>query len=337
MLSTLTPSRLTKFDYVNLSGVHSLHVSFLLSTKTRHMRYLLGGNIAFPAYARGFFYFGPQPGLPSLATSIRFRCTQTSDPSSFAAGFDLRRTDGLPWQILLAKVAISPSPVFRDQLIHEGHLTPDSVAEWHRRLAGCRDLSARYTLFTLRQPFPLHFPHLKRRLKLTVIGEEKAFTFWPAIGDYFGGGNDIAQADPRLPGAALVHFERSRGTSHLVHLRIVKLLIPWKVSTPGTAVLKGAGSWQPARPIIQHCSASLLSAYFRLSAFTSESDATLPFAFDTPKRPAHACTRASSAALPAARGSTPISREPRLTALLPSVPGATAFMPHLEGIDDSTR
>ncbi|KAJ7769569.1 hypothetical protein DFH07DRAFT_735913 [Mycena maculata] len=162
MLSTLTPSLLTESDYLNLSQKHTIRLSFPLSAGHSYLLYyeLDRKNVQtpFPAHARGFFYFGPRPGLPLFAASLRFRCTPTAHPSSFDDGHDLLLSNGLPWQRLLVQAVMSTFPILRDQLLREGHLTLDGLERWRIRLdgRGGHVFSSRW-LFGLHQQFPVDF------------------------------------------------------------------------------------------------------------------------------------------------------------------------------------
>ncbi|KAJ7767401.1 hypothetical protein DFH07DRAFT_880918, partial [Mycena maculata] len=115
IVSTLMPALLTERDHVDLSGMKNARLSFPRTVDRGVKFFYERGQFftPFPPHARGFFYFGPRPGLPPLAASIRFRCTPTAHPSSFDDGYDLLRTDGLPWQWLPVQAAMSASPVLR--------------------------------------------------------------------------------------------------------------------------------------------------------------------------------------------------------------------------------
>ncbi|KAJ7726852.1 hypothetical protein DFH07DRAFT_235591 [Mycena maculata] len=228
IVSTLTPSLLTDRNYLDLSGIKRPRLSFprtidngLSVSYERRLQQF----IPFPPHARGFFYFGPRVGLPALAASLRFRCTPTAHPSSFDDGHDLLLPDGLPWQLLPAQAALSTSPGLRDQLVREGHLTPDELAKWRKRLGWVEGGSTRRVnpsdfLFALHQPFTIDF---SRAVCLAAVGEEKVYPV-----DLCRIFEDQSERTCRyqFKGSALAHFERSPTTPHILHLRIVRLLSP---------------------------------------------------------------------------------------------------------------
>ncbi|KAJ7769572.1 hypothetical protein DFH07DRAFT_806504 [Mycena maculata] len=210
MLSTLTPTLLTESDYLDLSNVPQINLSYPLTASgpSRLLRYEHRHDIdstPFPPHARGFFYFGPRPGLPLLAASLRFRCTPTAHPSSFDDGHDLLLSNGLPWQRLLVQAVVSTSPILRDQLLREGHLTLDGLEKWRKRLDGHGGhVFPSLWLFGLHQRFPVDF----------------------------GGGINLVVRSPTDP--------------HILHLRIAEVLKPVVASMPdaedGRIVLPRAGS-----------------------------------------------------------------------------------------------
>ncbi|KAJ7769574.1 hypothetical protein DFH07DRAFT_806510 [Mycena maculata] len=227
VVSTLTPSLLTESDHMDLSQKRTIKLSFPASGRDSSCFYYEvndGPYTPFPKHARGFFYFGPQPGLPPLAASIRFRCTPTIHPSSFADGYDLLLPSGLPWQNLAAQAVVADPPVLRDQLLREGHLTLDTLGRWRQRLNWVkgrqRRISTPLFLFGLHQLFPVDF---SQSLSLHVVGVDKLypvqFQFLFAV---------RSEKSRRYPfqGSALAHFELSPTTPHLLHLRIAQLLEP---------------------------------------------------------------------------------------------------------------
>ncbi|KAJ7735406.1 hypothetical protein DFH07DRAFT_987384 [Mycena maculata] len=257
-ISTLTPGLLTESDYLDLSGVYHLRLSFPLSGRSKQVRYVGRGFphlqfLPFPPHARGFFYAGPQPGLPPLAASIRFRCTPSPFPSSFEAGEDLLRPSGLPWQILLGHAATAPSPVLRDQLLREGHLTPQSLDEWAARVSVDDPnsppplLVSNRTLFTPHQRFPVNF---QRPVDLTVLRAHRAYALplGPAFAESYRG-----MTRHPFAGAALAHFERNPTAPYLVHLRIATVFTPVDEAPPTPR------TWSPARRMVPPRAGALVS------------------------------------------------------------------------------
>ncbi|KAJ7717494.1 hypothetical protein DFH07DRAFT_341967 [Mycena maculata] len=225
IVSTLTPSLLTESDYLDLSGAKRVRLFFPRTIDSFLDLYYEDRYFTpFPAHTHGFLYFGPQPGLPPLAASLRFRCTPTALPSSFAAGHDLLRVDGLPWQRVIAQAAMAASPVLREQLVHEGLLTEDALAKWRTRLDWAEGLKAHVVssnlLFALHQPFPIDFGC---SVNLLVVGQDRIYPlhFPHMFVDHSGG----TRRRP-FKGTALAHFERAPAAPHLLHLRIMRLLSP---------------------------------------------------------------------------------------------------------------
>ncbi|KAJ7452817.1 hypothetical protein FB451DRAFT_1565789 [Mycena latifolia] len=166
IVSTLTPARLTPADYLDLTGLRRPRLSFPHSSPGADLQLSYAPEqMPFPPVARGFVYCAPQAGLPPLATSVRFRCTASADPASFASGHDLTLPSGLPWQIL----AMQGSRTLREQLQLEGHLTPALEAEWEN-VFGQQRPPPGLLLFDAAQRFPVSFA---KSLHLTVVGRER--------------------------------------------------------------------------------------------------------------------------------------------------------------------
>ncbi|KAJ7726847.1 hypothetical protein DFH07DRAFT_970376 [Mycena maculata] len=228
IVSTLTPSLLTNADHLDICGIYGVSLSFPHTIDPAFkMYYERRGNksFRFPPHTHGFFYFGPRLGLPALAASLRFRCTPTAHPSSFDDGHDLLLPNGLPWQWLPAQAAVATFPVLRDQLVREGHLTPDALAKWRKRLGWVEGSKTRRVnpsdfLFALHQPFAIDF---SRTLCLAIVGEHKLYHMQSA---YIFADNSEKAHRYQFKGSALAHFERSPTVPHILHLRIVRLLSP---------------------------------------------------------------------------------------------------------------
>ena len=107
-MNTLDPKKLTRADYLDLSG--RVTPSVLLTAA----RVLPGRGVTavrptplegrgcpsmtYPPNTAGFLYLHmPPPGLPAVAAEIRFRVTNDADPASFSRGVDYRYL-GLPWR-----------------------------------------------------------------------------------------------------------------------------------------------------------------------------------------------------------------------------------------------
>ncbi|CDO77949.1 hypothetical protein BN946_scf184720.g3 [Trametes cinnabarina] len=143
-LRTLSPGRLSRDDYVDLSNSRALILdstdSATLSAPnhTPLPAYIYYNNrsahhakprfTAFPANTRGYFYYRlrffnrSENHLP-YGGSIRFRVCQDSDPRRFEQGQDLLTEYGTPWQMHLLAIGALPrfslfkSVLQKDELI----------------------------------------------------------------------------------------------------------------------------------------------------------------------------------------------------------------------------
>ncbi|KAJ7769567.1 hypothetical protein DFH07DRAFT_806483 [Mycena maculata] len=228
VISTLTPSLLMESDHLDLSQKRTISRPFLLTAGlSYHLCYEWDRKTvtSFPAHARDFLYLGPRPGLSPLAASLRFRCTPTA---SFDDGHDLLLLpDGLPWQRLLVQAVVSTIPTLRDQLLREGHLTPDALEKWRKRLDGHGGrVFPSLWLFGLHQRFPVDFG---RGINFVVVGEQiDPITMNNILGDHSG----LSKRRYPFRGSALAHFERSPTDPHILHLRIAEVLEPVVASMP---------------------------------------------------------------------------------------------------------
>ncbi|KAJ7606024.1 hypothetical protein FB45DRAFT_951655 [Roridomyces roridus] len=234
-ISTLKPESLLPSDHRDISHVRLVRV-FVADTSTPSYFHSGGepwqsgsrAHTRFPDNTRGFFYCAPRPGLPTIASSVRFRCTPSPSPSSFAEGHDLLLPNGLPWQILVGQAAIS-YPGLRAALIHEGFLTPQAVEEWHTRLGKTHGrLSAALTMFSLHQLFPINFA---AGLVLHVVppDTQRVAKLW--LSQIFRTVVDGKSIQP-FRGTGLAQFEVSPVNPDILHLRIVKLVEPVSRTVP---------------------------------------------------------------------------------------------------------
>ncbi|KAJ7767393.1 hypothetical protein DFH07DRAFT_327087 [Mycena maculata] len=258
IVSTLTPALLTERDHLDLSGIQWVNLSFPRTVGPGFKFFYERGVrqfTPFTPHARGFFYFGPRPGLPPLAASIRFRCTPTAHPSSFDDGYDLLLTDGLPWQWLPAQAAGSASPVLRDQLVHEGHLTLDAIAKWRKRFGWVEGskthLSPSNFLFALEQLFAVDFG--RQTIAPLIVGEDDIY---PAKMGYIFADQSRGSVYCPFKGSALVHFEQSPTAPHIIHLRIAQIVTPVvatddagqsRIVLPRAGTLFSVRKWDSAR------------------------------------------------------------------------------------------
>lgn len=158
-ISTLNPAQLSETDYVDLSnrscelalGAKLLTISYM-GSRLEHT--------VFPYGTHGFFYLARAPGLPLLASELRFRVTYSSSPASFELGHDLTLSYGLPWSMsflsLLRRKAWRP---LLDTLCHDKATITQLVHAYHGLFAdqaSRRDLISR-VVHSWKQPFVFHF------------------------------------------------------------------------------------------------------------------------------------------------------------------------------------
>ncbi|KAJ7612747.1 hypothetical protein FB45DRAFT_1065441 [Roridomyces roridus] len=246
-ISTLKPESLLPSDYLNISGAQCVRLTFTNSSvKTAQRMYFQKepklplasqASTRFLADSLGFFYCAPRPGLPLLASSVRFRCTPSSSPSSFAAGHDLLLPNGLPWQVLVGQAAVA-YPSLRVALLHEKFLTPQSVAEWHTRLGKTHGgrITPAIVIFGLQQRFPVNFAgHLWLHVvPASTVPQRFAIL---RLTDVFSSRVGRKRFHPFV-GTGHAQFEVSSEDPNILHLRIVKLMSPVSraVNVPEKAV-----------------------------------------------------------------------------------------------------
>jgi hypothetical protein len=126
----------------------------------------------FPDHTRGFFYYHHQSHMPTLASSIRFRCTSSPDPAEFNHGKDLLTEQGLPWNVSMPYIMRATRPLLRDYLLHSGFITQEQIAQWQHVLKK-NDPGRSQVIYRLDQPFMIRFNRMS-----TILT-----TF---VGDFFG-------------------------------------------------------------------------------------------------------------------------------------------------------
>lgn len=90
----------------------------------------------FPPGTRGFLYYHHPPGLPSTAGALRFRLTDSPDPSSISRGTDLLQPETqLPWEVSLARLATTQywKAAFDHLLLQDRLVTSDDAAPFRRK------------------------------------------------------------------------------------------------------------------------------------------------------------------------------------------------------------
>ncbi|KAJ7716918.1 hypothetical protein DFH07DRAFT_973778 [Mycena maculata] len=150
-------------------------------------------------------------------------------------------SDGLPQKLLPQAAVCATLPPLREQLLREGHLTPKSLVEWHKRLQERTRMTPALVLFALHQLFPVHFAE---QLCLTVVTKERVHSI--RMPDIFVD-EFLMPRQYRFEGSALARFELSLTMPNMAHLRIVKILEPVSVSAQDT-ILHGLSHRDPRRP-----------------------------------------------------------------------------------------
>jgi hypothetical protein len=144
VLSTLKPEQLLPTDFLDMSNKTMRTISF---GGMSHVPAVEGGGVIakttqlyfgprgrkFPDHARGFLYLHQDLNEP-LKSSIRLRCTQSTDPATFDQGKDLIRRAGQPWAVPMSTILHSRSAYIRNYLLHAGILTDQQIIRWKSSL-----------------------------------------------------------------------------------------------------------------------------------------------------------------------------------------------------------
>ncbi|KDQ57788.1 hypothetical protein JAAARDRAFT_275537 [Jaapia argillacea MUCL 33604] len=202
--STLDPMKLSSNDFMDFSSRTA--VAFVQSGQQKcTINYLRAASrlVPFPCNTRGFLYFKRERLVPTLASAVRFRVTNSADPRRFDQGQDLLSPNGIPWQIPASVVLASQTyKLFATCLVREGHVSAD-LKDVLRLPRGLRKTST--VLHSLHQEFRLDFSHHGMHL-------------WVAIDDkgmhpvYLRGfAEDRRRGVPNRPytGKGIVRFELS--------------------------------------------------------------------------------------------------------------------------------
>lgn len=105
--------------------------------------------------------------MPLIASSIRFRCTKSSDPASFEQGEDPHTPTGLPWQINMQYILRNSQ--IQDYLLQAGIMTATQMSQCRRILESPgRKLFSRSTLYRPDQLFLAKFDSFVTQLTATV-------------------------------------------------------------------------------------------------------------------------------------------------------------------------
>lgn len=157
ILSTLIPEKLLPTDFVDASSKFEQSVRFGDVMPHDgffrvHFRSSQRQRLQFPAHARGFFYLYKPSNMPVIASSIRFRCTQSSDPASFDQGEDLRGLYDLPWHISMVSI-LSHYSHLQKYVLRAGIMTELQIAKY-RQIITSKSLKS--PLCRLDQPFVIN-------------------------------------------------------------------------------------------------------------------------------------------------------------------------------------
>lgn len=191
-LRTLTPSRLTKRDFVDLSRRTNPRIKIpidfdgdtAISYTTHILSYYRGAGggdrrfFPFPPNSSGFFYLHKVPGAPEFTAEVRFRITLNRNPESFHSGRDLL-LHGMPWNVSLRNQRASR---YDSLLFHEGHVT-HGILEARPRLEAMHPGKQLSFVFGFKQPFLLQ--HNYNQIKICGVeeGVSKVERIgWPILG-----------------------------------------------------------------------------------------------------------------------------------------------------------
>lgn len=170
---TLDPRQLTQDHFVDLLDRRRLYILFRNDGSQR--KYLTLSRLLPSTSCRGFLYYHLPHGAPPLAAEIRFRQTESPDPSLFPSSPDLMIQHGLPWRIPLLNL-IRPDDIPCDPLwavlVEDGLVSQDLYDLGSRlvnREKGRMSASTRL-IHAFGQPFLTHF-HIRQPIK--VIGHEQ--------------------------------------------------------------------------------------------------------------------------------------------------------------------
>ncbi|KAJ7173166.1 hypothetical protein C8R46DRAFT_1215127 [Mycena filopes] len=167
----------------------------------------------FPQNTSGFLYYHRPPNATPLEGDVRFRCTPTPSPSSFAAGHDLLLPWGGPWQILIPQLARRKE--IAAQLVQQ-QLVPQAQLSRATELFGTKHIHLPSILFRLNGEFRLNFT---KNLYLQAVGEDAVHELAFVL-DFCGKYRDT--------GSAVARFEPSIVDNRpVVHMRIVRLVEPF--------------------------------------------------------------------------------------------------------------
>jgi hypothetical protein len=149
---------------------HSIHFVGMPPPLRTHLLFW-GRYNCFPDHARGFLYLHNPFNQPSIASSIRLRCSHSNDPAAFNQGKDLADPKGMPWDLGLPRILTMRTSCIRDYLLHARIITNEQMTHWRHiveqsgrtsRHAGDRNIIHR-----LDQPFRVKF-HKRHEMRVAT-------------------------------------------------------------------------------------------------------------------------------------------------------------------------
>ncbi|KAJ7468243.1 hypothetical protein B0H11DRAFT_2045993, partial [Mycena galericulata] len=253
VVSTLDPSRLANADFVDISDLSSVQISFLRFNDTGdRLHYMAGpqGHIfPFPPRTRGFFYFRSAFDLSPLAGGLRFRISPNDISSSFSRGHDLLLPSGSPWELLLPRmVAHKTYATILKYLLSIGLVTYKQVGLCSRIFSDHGTIRGP-VIYNIKQSFVVDFSVSPT---LSFVGPSEILT--SCVSTLFSEVSRRVRSYP-YKGSALVRFERSPLPEHagrrVLVLRVLEIINPVELVVPGyegRVELPKAGELYSMRP-----------------------------------------------------------------------------------------
>ncbi|KZT28306.1 hypothetical protein NEOLEDRAFT_1129692 [Neolentinus lepideus HHB14362 ss-1] len=235
---TLDPRRLSTEDFVALDGYKVKSIVFPTAVEQPrrpvallYLRRNTKERVSFPSDAQGFLYWHVEPDAPALASQLRFRITDSSDPATFPDGRDLHLPNGRVWNMNIFEIARNTTRSgIRMHLLAEKLVTTElldvalAVSVRHAKRIVHPSAESVF-IWKFGQTFQVDLG--ARAIFLWVLGRsggKRLFIF------LYGYSTDLVEGPGpvQYTGNALVQFERStleehKGTRTVV-LRMVKIL-----------------------------------------------------------------------------------------------------------------
>ncbi|KZT21908.1 hypothetical protein NEOLEDRAFT_1072704 [Neolentinus lepideus HHB14362 ss-1] len=236
---TLDPRRLSTEDFLALGGHKGKSIVFPTALEEPRrlvaLTYLFLNKerVEFPSDAQGFLYWHRERDAPALASQVRFRITDSSDPATFRDGRDLHLLNGRVWHMNLFEIARNSIRAgIRTQLLVEKLVTRElldvALAVSVRESGKIQRPSADSLLvWKFGQTFQADLG--SRSLAIWVLGRSggKRLHLYTSLYRY-GAGLVEGPEHNQYTGRALLQFERSKLEEHkgtrTVVLRMVRIL-----------------------------------------------------------------------------------------------------------------